>query len=74
MNYKIKFHWDSDAKVWIATCQDVPGLILESDSFDTLLERVRIAIPELLELNNKKQSEYNLIFETIRTDRVLAHG
>lgn len=74
MNYRIKFLWDSDAKVWIATSHDVPGLILESDSFDVLLERVRLAIPELLEMNDKKQPEYNLIFEAERTDKVLAYG
>ena len=74
MNYRIKFQWDSDTKVWIATSLDVPGLILESESFDNLLERVRIAIPELLEMNNENQPAYNLVFEAERTDRVLAHG
>ena len=36
---------------WIATSQDVPGLVLESDSIDALLERVRFTVPELIELN-----------------------
>jgi hypothetical protein len=51
MECNINFMWDSDAAVWIATSRDVPGLILESGSFDALLERVRMAVPELLELN-----------------------
>ena len=49
---KIKFAWDSDASVWIATSDDVKGLVLESGSFDGLIERVRYAVPELLALNS----------------------
>ena len=56
MDYKIKFLWDDEAAVWVATSEDVPGLALESGSFDALVEKVRFAIPELLELN--RQSTY----------------
>ena len=49
--YKINFMWDNEAEVWIATSDDVPGLVLEHDSLDTLMARVRLAAPELLELN-----------------------
>jgi hypothetical protein len=38
--------------MWIATSDDVPGLVLESNSYDALIEKVKFAIPELLELNN----------------------
>ena len=51
MEYTVRLAWDSDACVWIATSDDIPGLVLESGSFDALLERARIAIPELLDLN-----------------------
>ncbi len=51
MEYIINFTWDNEACVWIATSGDIPGLVLESGSFDALLERTRIAIPELLALN-----------------------
>ena len=53
MNYKINMLWDSEAGVWVATSDDIPGLVLESGSFDALLERVRFAAPELLKFNNK---------------------
>ena len=46
MKYRIRFEWDSEAAVWIATSKDVPGLVLESCSFDT--------IPELIVLNGNK--------------------
>jgi len=45
------FTWDDEAQVWIATSQDVPGLVLEHCSLDTLMARVRLAAPEMLELN-----------------------
>ena len=51
--YKIIFQWDSEASVWIATSEDIHGLILEHDSFDTLMEKVRLAVPELLEIENR---------------------
>ncbi len=50
MELLIKLTWDPDAAVWIAESDDVPGLVLESGSFDALIERVRFTVPELLEL------------------------
>lgn len=52
MEYVIKLLWDNDANVWVATSEDIPGLVLESGSYDALLERVRFAIPELRKLGN----------------------
>lgn len=48
----INMVWDAEASVWYATSDDVPGLVMESSSFDTLVERVRMAVPELAELNH----------------------
>ncbi len=57
LEYKIQLLWDNEASVWIAISLDVPGLVLESGSFDTLIERVRYAIPELLETNRQRRHE-----------------
>ena len=62
LEYKIQLLWDNEASVWVATSTDVPGLVLESESYDALIERVRYAIPELLELNRQKAPFYNLTF------------
>ena len=51
MSYRVKMLWDAEADVWVATSENVPGLVLESGSFDALLERIKYAIPELIELN-----------------------
>ena len=67
--YEINLQWDSEASVWIATSNDVPGLVLESGSLDLLIERVRYAIPELLELNGKKSGEIPLFFKSERHER-----
>ena len=74
MCYRINLLWDSEAGVWVATSQDVPGLVLESGSFDALLERVKYAIPELIELNGQKLSTYTVSFFAERNDRVAVNG
>ena len=70
MKYRIKMLWDEEAGVWVATSDDVPGLVLESGSFDALLERVRFAVPELLELNSDTHSEMFLTFSSERLERI----
>lgn len=53
MEYVIKINWDNEAGVWIATSDDIRGLVLESGSIDALMERVRYAVPDLLQENNQ---------------------
>lgn len=74
MSYTIELFWDQEARVWVATSKDVPGLVLESESFDTLLERALLAAPELLELNGQRAPYYDLTFASERQERVLAHS
>lgn len=62
----ITIMWDDEAKVYIATSDDVPGLVMEADSLDALIERARLAIPELLELNNRKADVIDLSFRSER--------
>lgn len=54
MNYRVLLTWDREASMWVATSEDVPGLVLESNSYDALIEKVKVAIPELLVLNSKE--------------------
>ena len=71
MEYVIKFTWDDEASVWIATSNDIPGLILESGSFDALLERTRYAVPELLALNSTESQSLSLTFKSERHERMV---
>ncbi len=43
--------WDGEANVWVATSDDVPGLITEASSVEILTEKLAVLIPELLEVN-----------------------
>ena len=54
MEYVIKCNWDPEARVWYSESEQIP-IVLESDSLDTLVERVKIAAPELAELNDLPQ-------------------
>ena len=48
--YTVTITRDIDARVWCAVCDDIP-IALEAGSFDALVERVKVAAPELLKLN-----------------------
>ena len=74
MKCKVLFQWDSEASVWIATSEDVEGLVLESGSLDALIERVRVVIPELLSVNAKKPQTIEYLFTAERNDRVVLNG
>lgn len=50
--YTVELFWDEESSTWVATSEDIPGLILGSESADKLIERVRLAAPEIMELNN----------------------
>lgn len=70
MDVLVKMTWDPEACVWVAESDDVPGLVLESGSFDALLERVRFTIPELLQLNRAAKSPLRLSFVSERHEQV----
>lgn len=72
MKCTVKFIWDDEAQVWITDSNDVPGLFLESESFDELIEKVRAAAPELLFLNCKYEGPVYLNFEAVRIETSLA--
>ena len=50
--YHIKVDYDNEVGVWIATSDDIIGLILEDESSEKLMKRVVEATPELIRLNN----------------------
>ncbi len=41
--------WDPDAKVWVATSEDLPGLVTEAETQERLVEKLHSLIPDLLE-------------------------
>jgi predicted RNase H-like HicB family nuclease len=47
----VRAFWDDEAEVWVATSDDVPGLVTEAATKEELLAKLQIMIPELLEAN-----------------------
>ena len=71
MELTIKITWDPDACVWTADGGEaVPGLALESGSVDALIERLRYAVPELLELNGRPTAPLTLRMVSERCERI----
>ena len=70
--YFIRAEWDEEAAVWVATTDDVPGLVTEAETTELLMEKLRTLIPELLEANGHSDAEsyrFELLtrrFETIQ--------
>ena len=67
MKYDVRLIWDAEARVWY-TETDIPGLCLEADTFDSLVEEVKLAAPEMLELNNGYTGPIHFIFEAVRVE------
>jgi hypothetical protein len=51
----VRVLWDGEASVWVATSDDVPGLVVEMATFDEIVTEVRALAPELLRLNTGVQ-------------------
>ncbi len=45
----VRADWDPDAEVWTATSRDVPGLVAEAGSMETLRPKVLAMIEDLAE-------------------------
>ena len=63
MKCKVKLIWSHESDSWYTVSEDVPGLALGADTFDALVDRVRVAVPELLELNLDYKGDVELYIE-----------
>ncbi len=62
-DYKIDAQWDDEARVWIATSADAPGLVVEAPSWAQMIEEVRLALPDPLELEERATRQISLTFK-----------
>ncbi len=58
----VRAEWDEEANVWVATSDDVPGLVTEEATMEGLIEKLKVIIPELLEANGV-QTDQEVPFE-----------
>lgn len=49
--FNVRADWDSEAKVWVATSEDIPGLATEAETVEALLAKLETMVPEMLEEN-----------------------
>lgn len=56
-HYTVKAEWDEETGVWVASSDDVPGLVTGADTFEELAEKLRLMVPEMLELNGVLSAE-----------------
>ncbi len=49
--YHVEARWDSEAGVWVAASDDIPAVVAEAESMNALMEKVRVLVPELFQLN-----------------------
>ena len=50
----IQARWDGEVAVWIATSDDVDGLVVEAEHWDDMIAEVRLVLPDLLELSGQQ--------------------
>jgi predicted RNase H-like HicB family nuclease len=55
--YLVRVDWDDEAEVWVADSDDIPGLATESETVEALVAKLKLMIPELLELNGVTASD-----------------
>ena len=68
----IRAEWDEEARVWVATSDDVPGLATEGNNLEGLIEKLKVIIPELLDANGISR-EYEVPFEILTRRFETAH-
>ena len=53
----IRAEWDDEAKVWVATSDDVPGLATEADTLEQLSTKLESMVPDLLDANGFPENQ-----------------
>jgi hypothetical protein len=67
---QVSAFWDQEALVWTATSDDVPGLATEAETLEALAQKLRVMVPELLQLNHVIQDhQANRVVIQLTSDR-----
>ena len=68
MEFLIKCTWHDDENIWVAqTSNEKFALTTDHVSFDALLERVKIAIEDIAEVELGYKGDIKLILDVVRT-------
>lgn len=69
--------WDDDVSVWVATSEQVPGLVAEASTAEELEEKLLVMIPELLIENGLLKAgncKEGVPFHLLQERELIAHG
>lgn len=72
-SYIIKADWDNEARVWVASSDDVPGLATEAETYERLLDKLRVIVPELLEANGLIENHQDIPIELLAERKERLH-
>lgn len=68
----IRAEWDDEANVWVATSDDVPGLVTEAETMEALSAKLDVMVPELLDANGYPDGP-DVPFELLARKFSIAH-
>ncbi len=49
--YRVMADWDSETRRWTVTSDDIPGLVLETNTVEEIVDCLQEFAPELIEQN-----------------------
>jgi hypothetical protein len=49
----VRATWDDDAEVWVATSEDIPGLVTEAANEQELMDKLQMIIPDLVAASDR---------------------
>lgn len=58
ISFSVNAEWDPEAEVWYVSESNVPGLVTEASTIDELLRKLKVMVPEMLELNGVIEAEH----------------
>ena len=70
MDCRIKLIWDEESDRWYTETDDVPGMALDSGSFDALIEKVRLIAPDMIEANLEYLGPIRFFFTAERNETI----
>lgn len=63
---------DSEAELWVGTCAELPGLVVENESIDGLISDVKELLPKFFELSEMKTANGTVTIMAVAASEVAA--
>ena len=71
MELTVKCTWYDDDNIWVAqVSNDDFAVTTDHNSFDALIERVKIVVEDIAKVDLRYEGEIKLSFDVVRTDSV----